>query len=107
MINSFRGATRQTVQSLFFSKSRKSTRRIASYTSENTIEQRSDLGGALEQIMTYSLSVATANSMSSSGSETISFPLPDYSAEGIPVYSMPQPFSILDTAKSLLETGSL
>ncbi len=70
----------------------------------NTIEQRSDLGGALEQIMTYSL-------ISSDSKLDVVFRfrnnhLSRYQIillEGVPVYSMPQPYSILDTAKSLLE----
>jgi hypothetical protein len=70
----------------------------------NTIEQRSDLGGALEQIMTYSL-------ISSDSKLDVVFrfrnnQLSRYQIillEGVPVYSMPQPFSILDTAKSLLK----
>ena len=70
----------------------------------NTIEQRSDLGGALEQIMTYSL-------ISSDSKLDVIFrfrnnQLSRYQIvllEGVPVYSMPQPFSILDTAKNILE----
>ena len=70
----------------------------------NTIEQRSDLGGALEQIMTYSLT-------SSDSKMDVVFrfrnnQLSRYQiimVEGSPVYDQPQPSSILDTAKSLLE----
>ena len=69
----------------------------------NTIEQRSDLGGALEQIMTYSLT-------SSDSKMDVVFrfrnnQLSRYQIillEGSPVYAQPQPFSILDTAKGLL-----
>jgi DNA-binding transcriptional ArsR family regulator len=69
----------------------------------NTVEQRSDLGGALEQIMTYSLT-------SSDSKMDVVFrfrnnQLSRYQiimVEGSPVYSQPQPSSILDNAKSLL-----
>jgi DNA-binding transcriptional ArsR family regulator len=70
----------------------------------NTIEQRSDLGGALEQIMTYSLT-------SSDSKLDVVFrfrnnQLSRYQIillEGTPVYSVPQPFSVLDISKGLLE----
>ncbi len=70
----------------------------------NTVEQRSDLGGALEQIMTYSLT-------SSDSKLDVVFrfrnnQLSRYQIillEGTPVYSVPQPFSVLDTSKGLLE----
>ena len=69
----------------------------------NTVEQRSDLGGAIEQIMTYSLT-------SSDSKMDVVFrfrnnQLSRYQIimiEGSPVYSQPQPSSILDTAKTLL-----
>ncbi len=69
----------------------------------NTIEQRSDLGGALEQIMTYSLT-------SSDSKMDVVFrfrnnQLSRYQIillEGSPVYTQPQPYSVLDVAKSLL-----
>ena len=68
-----------------------------------TIEQRSDLGGSLEEILTYSLT-------SSDSKMDVIFrfrnnQLSRYqiiSIEGSPVYSQPQPFSILDEAKNLL-----
>ncbi|MCL4429311.1 MAG: hypothetical protein M1167_01030, partial [Chloroflexi bacterium] len=70
----------------------------------NTMEQRSDLGGALEQIMTYALT-------SSDSKLDVVFrfrnnQLSRYQLvpiEGSPVYSAPQSYSILDTAKGLLE----
>lgn len=70
----------------------------------NTVEQRSDLGGALEQIMTYSLS-------SSESKMDVVFrfrnnQLSRYQiiiVEGSPVYNQPQSSSILDNAKSLLK----
>jgi hypothetical protein len=69
----------------------------------NTIEQRSDLGGALEQVMTYALT-------SSDSKLDVVFrfrnnQLSRYQIillEGLPVYSQPQPYSVLDVAKSLL-----
>ena len=69
----------------------------------NTVEQRSDLGGALEQIMTYSLT-------SSDSKMDVVFrfrnnQLSRYQiimVEGSPVYSQPQPSSVLDTAKGVL-----
>ena len=69
----------------------------------NTIEQRSDLGGALEQIMRYSLT-------SSDSKMDVVFrfrnnQLSRYQIillEGSPVYSQAQPFEVLDAAKGLL-----
>ena len=69
----------------------------------NTVEQRSDLGGALEQVMTYSLT-------SSDSKLDVVFrfrnnQLSRYQIillEGSPVYSQSQPYSVLDVAKSLL-----
>jgi len=69
----------------------------------NTVEQRSDLGGALEQIMTYSLT-------SSDSKMDVVFrfrnnQLSRYQIillEGSPIYSQPQPYSVLDVAKNLL-----
>lgn len=69
----------------------------------NTIEQRSDLGGALEQIMRYSLT-------SSDSKMDVVFrfrnnQLSRYQIillEGSPVYSQPQPYSVLDCVKGLL-----
>ncbi len=69
----------------------------------NTVEQRSDLGGTLEQIMTYSLT-------SSDSKMYVVFRFRDNQlsryqiimVEGSPVYGQPQPSSILDTAKNLL-----
>ena len=69
----------------------------------NTIEQRSDLGGALEQIVTYSLS-------SSDSKLDVVFrfrnnQLSRYQLillDGAPVYSQAQPHSELENAKNLL-----
>lgn len=69
----------------------------------NTVEQRSDLGGALEQVMTYALT-------SSDSKMDVVFrfrnnQLSRYQIillEGSPVYSQPQPFSVLDGAKGFL-----
>ena len=69
----------------------------------NTVEQRSDLGGALEQVMTYALT-------SSDSKLDVVFrfrnnQLSRYQIillEGSPVYSVAQPFSVLDGAKGLL-----
>jgi hypothetical protein len=69
----------------------------------NTVEQRSDLGGALEQVMTYAL-------ISSDSKLDVVFrfrnnQLSRYQIillEGSPVYSQAQPFSVLDGAKGLL-----
>jgi len=68
----------------------------------NTVEQRSDLGGALEQIMTYSLTSSDSKmdvvfrfrNNQLSRYQIILF-------EGSPVYTQPQPYSVLDAAKSL------
>ena len=70
----------------------------------NTIEQRSDLGGAVEQVMTYALT-------SSDSKMEIVFrfrnnQLSRYQIillEGTPVYSQAQPYEVLDVAKGLLE----
>jgi hypothetical protein len=69
----------------------------------NTVEQRSDLGGALEQIMTYSLT-------SSDSKMDVVFrfrnnQLSRYQIillEGSPVYSQAQPYNVLGVAKGLL-----
>ena len=69
----------------------------------NTVEQRSDLGGALEQVITYALT-------SSDSKLDVVFrfrnnQLSRYQLillEGSPVYSQPQPLSVLDVAKNLL-----
>ncbi len=69
----------------------------------NTVEQRSDLGGALEQVMTYALT-------SSDSKLDVVFrfrnnQLSRYQIillEGSPVYSSAQPYSVLDAAKGLL-----
>jgi hypothetical protein len=69
----------------------------------NTIEQRSDLGGSMEQVMTYALT-------SSDSKLDVVFrfrnnQLSRYQIillEGSPVYSQPQPFDVLDVAKGLL-----
>ena len=69
----------------------------------NTLEQRSDLGGSLEQIMTYSLT-----SIDSKMYVVFRFrnnQLSRYQiimVEGSPVYSQPQPSNVLETAKSVL-----
>lgn len=68
-----------------------------------TVEQRSDLGGVLEEILTYSLT-------SSDSKMDVVFRLRDNQlsryqlilVEGSPVYSQPQSYSLLDEAKSLL-----
>ena len=68
-----------------------------------TVEQRSDLGGALEEILTYSLT-------SSDSKMDVVFRFRDNQLsryqialiEGSPVYSQPQSFSLLDNVKSLL-----
>lgn len=69
----------------------------------NTVEQRSDLGGTLEQVITYALT-------SSDSKLDVVFrfrnnQLSRYQLillEGSPVYSQPQPLRVLDVAKSLL-----
>ena len=69
----------------------------------NTVEQRSDLGGAIEQIMTYSLT-------SSDSKLDVVFrfrnnELSRYQiilVEGSPIYAEPQPSNVFDLAKSLL-----
>jgi len=69
----------------------------------NTVEQRSDLGGALEQVMTYSLT-------SSDSKLDVVFrfrnnQLSRYQIillEGSPVYRQAQSYSVLDIAKGLL-----
>ena len=69
----------------------------------NTVEQRSDLGGVLEQVMTYSLT-----SSDSKLSVVFRFRnnyLSMYQLillDGVPVYSEAQPHSVLDSAKNLL-----
>ena len=70
----------------------------------NTIEQRTDLGGALEQTLKYSLT-----SSDSKFDVTIRFRNNQFSryqilvTEGSPVYSQPQPSSAVENAKGLLE----
>jgi DNA-binding transcriptional ArsR family regulator len=69
----------------------------------NTLEQRSDLGGALEQVTTYALT-------SSDSKLDVVFrfrnnQLSRYQIillEGSPVYSQAQPFTVLDDTKGLL-----
>ncbi len=69
----------------------------------NSIEQRSDLGGALEQVITYALT-------SSDSKLDVVFRFRDNQLsryqlivlEGSPVYSQPHPYSVLDSAKTLL-----
>jgi len=69
----------------------------------NTVEQRSDLGGVLEQVMTYSLT-------SSDSKLDVVFRfrnnhLSRYQLillDGVPVYSEAQPHSVLDSAKNVL-----
>ena len=69
-----------------------------------TVEHRADLGGAVEEIMRYSLT-------SSDSKMDVIFRfrnnhLSRYQIillEGSPIYSQAQPYSVLDTAKSLLE----
>ncbi len=70
----------------------------------NGIEQRSDLGGILEQVMTYSLTstdskmdvVFRFRNNKLSWYQTVML-------DGSPVYSQPQPHSILDAAKNMLD----
>jgi DNA-binding transcriptional ArsR family regulator len=69
----------------------------------NTLEQRADLGGALEQVMTYSLT-----SSDSKMDVVFRFRNNELSwyqiivLDGSPVYSQPRPYGVLDAAKSLL-----
>lgn len=70
----------------------------------NTVEQRSDLGGVVEQILRYSLT-------SSESKFDVLFrfrnsQLSRYQVgldEGSPIYAEPQPVNVLDSAKLLLE----
>jgi DNA-binding transcriptional ArsR family regulator len=69
----------------------------------DTLEHRSDLGGVAEEVLQYSLS-----SSESQIDVILRFrnqKLSQYRAlyEGSPVYSDPQPYSVLDAAKNLLE----
>jgi hypothetical protein len=70
----------------------------------NTIEQRNDLGDALEQNMKYSLT-----SSDSKLDVTLRFRNNQFSRyqilvqEGTPAYSHPQPFNSIDSAKGLVE----
>ena len=69
-----------------------------------TVDHRADLGGAIEEIMTYALT-------SSDSKMDVVFrfrnnQLSRYQTivlEGSPIYSQAQPYSVLDTAKGLLE----
>ena len=73
----------------------------------NTVEYRSDLGGVIEEILKYSLT-----SSESQIDVVLRFRNKELSRyqmslfEGSPVYAQPQPFSILDVAKDLIQRYS-
>ena len=69
----------------------------------NTIEQRSDLGGALEQVMTYSLTSSDSKLLVNIWFRNNQFYRYQLSTlEGTTVYSAPQPANALDSAKGIL-----
>ena len=70
----------------------------------NSVEQRVDLGGALEQVMTYALSSSDSKLHVILWFRNNQFYRYQVSAlEGSPVYSYPQPLSVVDNAKGLVE----
>ena len=69
----------------------------------NTVEQRSDLGGALEQTMTYALTSSDSKMdvvFRFRNSQLSRYQL--VVIDGAPVYSQAQPYSELDASKNLL-----
>ena len=69
----------------------------------NTIEQRSDLGGAIEQVMTYALTSSDSKLHAILWFRNNQFYRYQLSTlEGSPVYSHPQPSSAVDSAKGLI-----
>ena len=69
----------------------------------NTIEQRIDLGGTFEQIMKYSLTSSDSKidvTLRFRNNQLSKYQLNAF--EGSPIYSQPQPKSIVDSARGLL-----
>jgi len=70
----------------------------------NNFEQRTDLGGTLQQIMTYDLSSSDSKLYVSLRFRNNQFSRYQILIqEGAPVYSQPQPSSAVDSSKGLLE----
>ena len=70
----------------------------------NNFEQRADLGGTLQQIMTYELSSSDSRLYVSLRFRNNQFSRYQILVqEGAPVYSQPQPSSAVDSSKGLLE----
>jgi DNA-binding transcriptional ArsR family regulator len=75
--------------------------------SSNTVEYRSDLGGVIEEILKYSLTSGESQidvGLRFRNKEVSLYQMSLF--EGSPVYSQPQPFSILDVAKDLIQRYS-
>jgi len=69
----------------------------------NTFEQRSDLGGAVEQVMTYSLTSSNIKLLVTLWFRNNHFYRYQMSAlEGAPVYFQPQPLNAVDSAKGIV-----
>lgn len=70
----------------------------------NTIEQRSDLGGTLEQVMTYSLTSSDSKVLVTLWFRNNQFYRYQLSVlEGTLLYSQPQPSNAIDSAKGLIQ----
>ena len=70
----------------------------------NTVEVRSDLGGVVEEILKYSLTNSESQIdviLRFRNRELSRYQMNLF--EGSPIYAQPQPFSVLDTAKNLLQ----
>jgi len=70
----------------------------------NTVEQRANLGGVVEQILRYSLT--TSESKIDVVFRLRSGRLSMYQIillEGVPIYAEPQPYNVVDSAKGLLQ----
>jgi hypothetical protein len=70
----------------------------------DTVEHRSDLGGIVEEILRYSLTDSESQIdvvLRFRNRQLSRYQLSLF--EGLPVYAQPQPYTVLDTAKGLLE----
>jgi len=73
----------------------------------DTVEHRSDLGGIVEEVLRYSLTTSESQIdvvLRFRNQKLSRFQLSLF--EGSPIYAQPQPYTILDTAKGLVERFS-
>jgi hypothetical protein len=69
----------------------------------NTVESRSDLGGVIEQVLRYSLTNSESKIDVVFRFRNNKLSMYQILFDGSPIYAQPQPYTILDAAKNLLQ----